>query len=126
MTLKEFWDKAKNFFVVAFFVVGIVACFLFFQEKKAYELIKFLEDRAKAREKELADLKLIADEKAKRDKEIEETYQRVVQELKDKHRVEIDKLNEEKKRELQSIVERYKDDPEGQAQRLTELFGIKT
>jgi biopolymer transport protein ExbB/TolQ len=129
MSFKEkvinFFKSAYTYIILVVIGLAILVCFMFFKEKKAYELIELLNSRLKAREQELENLKKIELEQQKKQQEIETRYQAMLQELKEKHAVEIEKISEQKKQELRAIIEQYKENPEEQSRHLSELFGLE-
>lgn len=129
MSLKEkfigFFKSAYTYIILIGIGLAILVCFMFFKEKKAYELIELLNWRLKSREEELEKLKKIELEQQKKQQEIETRYQATLQELKEKHAVEIEKISEQKKQELRAIIEQYKENPEEQSRHLSELFGLE-
>lgn len=128
MTLKEkiinFFKSAYTYLILIGIVFGIVACFLVFKEKKAYELIELLNGRLKAREQELEELKKVETERKKKQEEIEAKFQLTLKELEEKHKIELSQINEAKKEELRNILVKYENDPDAQAEHLNELFGL--
>jgi LPXTG-motif cell wall-anchored protein len=121
---KTILETIKTIFAVVGLVLAAVVALLFFKRKQAEEYLKLLEGRLKSKEKELADLKKIEEQQKLRQQEIDARYQQIIEDLKIRHQIEIEKLNEEKKQELRRLIEMYKDDPEAQAEHLNTLFGL--
>lgn len=130
MTLKEkivqFFKSAYTYLILIGIGLAILVCFLFFKEKKAYELIEFLSNKLKAREQELEDLKKLEIEQKKKQEEIETRFQETLKELEEKHKIELSQINEAKKEELRNILVKYENDPEAQTEHLNELFGLSS
>jgi len=128
MTFKEklisFFSSFKTYAIIIGLAATALICFLFYKQQKAFEFISILQDRLKAREKELQELKILEEAQAKKQKEIDEKFQATLQELKEKHKIEIESIDAAKKEELKKLIEQYQNNPEEQSRHLSQLFGL--
>jgi len=121
--LKQIFQSFKFYFILILLLLAALSCFLIFNNKKAYELISLLQKRLESREKEIEALRSIELERQQKQKEIDDRYQVIIQELKENHRIEIQQISKDKEIELKRLIQEYENNPEGLSSRLESLFG---
>lgn len=122
--LKQIFQSFKFYFVLILLLLAAFICFLVFNNKKAYELISLLQKRIETREKEIQELRSIELERQQKQKEIDDKYQIIIQELKETHRIQIEQISKDKEKELKRLIQEYENNPEGLGSRLEEIFGV--
>lgn len=122
--LKQIFQSFKFYFILILLLFAAFICFLVFNNKKAYELISLLQKRIEAREKEIQELKNIELQRQQKQKEIDDKYQIIIQELKETHRIQIEQISKDKEKELKRLIQEYENNPSGLSSRLEELFGV--
>lgn len=120
----KIFQSFKFYFILILLFLAAFICFLIFNNKKAYEFISLLQQKIEAREKEIQELKIVELERQQKQKEIDDRYQVIIQELKETHRIQIEQISKEKETELKRLIQEYQNNPEGLGSRLEELFGV--
>lgn len=64
-------------------------------------------------------------ERQQKQKEIDDRYQVIIQELKENHRIEIEQISKDKEIEVKRLIQEYENNPEGLSSRLESLFGAE-
>lgn len=120
------WLLVKKSWLLLLATVSLVWCM--FSYKNNSELInKLLTDRDeinKRHREELSELQRIRDQEARRQQEIEHTFQQTLEQIALRRSTDLGNLVTTKQSELRTIVEQTHDDPKLMAERVNRLFGV--
>jgi len=122
--IKKAWVWIKNYwYYPVMLVVGIVAWCL--GRRDSAGILEMFEVSKESYQKEIDVLKKTHEEEITKRNLLVALHSETLKKLEEEYKIEISKLSAAEKREIKKIVERHKDDPEGLARRVGDVFGIE-
>ena len=121
---KKAWVWFKNYwYYPAIVVVAIVAWCLGMRGNNG--VLKMFEASKESYQKEIAVLKKAHEQEIEKRNELVEKHNQALKKIEEDYKIKLDELSSAEKREIKKIVEEHEDDPEGLAERVGNVFGIK-
>ena len=104
-------------------VVAVVAwCF---GRRDTEGIIKMFETSKESYQKEIEVLKKTHEEEISKRNLLVALHNETLKKLEEEYKIKLNELSAAEKREIKKIVETHKDDPEGLARRVGDVFGIE-
>lgn len=127
LSIKMFFQKAwiwlkHNWKVPAILLYTIALWFLFRKKDAAYQV---LEERNKSYQKQIEAVNDIHREEVKKRDDILNKYNDILKELEKKYKEDSREIDEDKKKEIKNLVEKYDEQPDELAKLLAEKFGLE-
>lgn len=88
-------------------------------------VMKMFEASKESYQKEVAILKKAHEQEIKKRNELIEKHNQALKKIEEDYKIKLDELSSAERREITEIVKEHKDDPEGLAERVGNVFGIK-
>lgn len=121
--VKKAWVWIKNYwYLPVMVVIGVVA--FCFGRRDTEGILKMFEMSKKNYQKEIEVLKKTQEEEIKKRDELMKKHDEALKKIEEDYKIKLDELSSAEKREIKKIVEKHKDDPEGLAKRVGDVFGI--
>lgn len=130
--LKEVGQKTKTFFLKYWYLFAAVLVFIVLvfilktsNGQKLYEqLMTKYHELLGRKEKEVEQLEEIRHDQAVKDHEIEEKYNKVVEQIRTEHAEQLEIIDATQELEIKQILEETKDDPDKMAEKINNYFGL--
>jgi hypothetical protein len=122
--MKKAWVWIKNYwYLPVMIIVAIVAwCF---GRRDSEGILKMFDVSKESYQKEIEVLKKTHEEEIKKRNELIAKHNETLKKLEEDYKIKISELSAAERREIKKIVEKHKDDPEGLAKRVGDVFGIE-
>ena len=121
--MKKVWIWLKNYWYYP--VMVLVAIIAWCSGRRDTEgILKMFEASKESYQKEIEVLKKTQEEEIKKREELVEKHNETLKKIEEDYKIKLDELSSAEKREIKKIVEEHKDDPEGLAERVGDVFGI--
>jgi hypothetical protein len=130
--LKEFGLKVKTFFLKYWYLFAAVIVFIVLvfilktsNGQKLYEqLMSKYHELLGRKQKEVEQLDEIRHDQVVKDRQIEEKYSQVVEQIRTEHAEQLEIIDEIQEQEIKLILEETKDDPDKMAEKINNYFGL--
>tara|TARA_Y100001963_G_C6683894_1_gene401223 strand:- start:9 stop:416 length:408 start_codon:yes stop_codon:yes gene_type:complete len=121
---KKVWAWLKNYwYLPVMVVVGIVA--FCFGRRDTEGILKMFETSKESYQKEIEVLKESHEAEIKKRNELVEKHNETLKKIEEEYKIKLDELTSAERREIKKIVDKHKDDPDGLAERVGDVFGIR-
>jgi DNA anti-recombination protein RmuC len=120
--LKKTWAWLKHNWYAPFIILYTIALWVFFRRKDA--AYKVLETRNQSYKEQIEAINKAHDDEIKKRDEVLEKYTETIKKLEKEFAKYNKELNEEKKKSVKEIVEKYYNDPDTLAMMIGKRFGF--
>lgn len=121
---KKAWVWLKNYWYYPMFVVvAILAWCLGMRGNNG--VLKMFEASKESYQKEIAILKKAHEQEIEKRNQLIEKHNQALKKIEEDYKIKLDELSSAERREIKKIVKEHEDDPEGLAERVGDVFGIK-
>jgi len=117
--LKKHWYVPVMAIVLLIFLLLCPLC-----ASKDNKLLQMFKLNKESYEKEIDAINKAQEEKDKRQTELYAKYTEIMKNLTTEHNIDMDALEDKQKKELDTLVKKYKGTPDELARELGELFGV--
>lgn len=122
--VKKVWAWLKNYwYLPVMVVVGIVA--FCFGRRDTEGILKMFETSKESYQKEIEVLKESHEAEINKRNELVEKHNETLKKIEEEYKIKLDELTSAERREIKKIVDKHKDDPDGLAERVGDVFGIR-
>lgn len=122
--MKKAWIWFKNYWYYPLMIIVAIAAFCF-GRRDTEGILKMFEASKESYQKELDVLKRIHEEEISKRTELIEKHNQALKKIEKDYKIKLDELSSAERQEIKKIVEEHKEDPEGLAKRVGDVFGIK-
>ena len=121
---KKAWAWFKNYwYYPVIVIVAVVAWCLGMRGNNG--VIKMFEASKESYQKEIDALKRAHEQEIAKRNELIENHNQALKKIEEDYKIKLNELSSAEKREIKKIVKEHQDDPEGLAERVGDVFGIK-
>lgn len=122
--LKKAWVWLKHYwYVPVMLVIGIVAWCA--GRRDTAGILKMFEESKASYQKEIAVLKDAHSAEIQKRDELLKKHNETLKKIEEEYKIKLSDLDNQQKKEIDKIVEEHKDDPEGLAKRVSDVFDFK-
>ena len=121
---KKAWVWLKNYWYYPVIVVVAIVAWCF-GRRDTEGILKMFEASKESYQKEIEVLKKSHEEEINKRNELIEKHNETLKKIEEEYKIKLSELSSAEKREIKKIVEEHKDDPEGLAKRVGDVFGIE-
>jgi len=122
--MKKVWVWIKNYWYYPVMVVVAIVAWCF-GRRDSEGILKMFEASKESYQKEIEVLKKTHEEEINKRNLLVALHNETLKRLEEEYKIKINELSVAEKREIKKIVETHKDDPEGLARRVGDVFGIE-
>ena len=122
--MKKVWVWIKNYWYYPVMVVVAIVAWCF-GRRDSEGILKMFEASKDSYQKEIEVLKKTHEEEINKRNLLVALHNETLKRLEEEYKIKINELSVAEKREIKKIVETHKDDPEGLARRVGDVFGIE-
>lgn len=122
--MKKVWVWIKNYWYLPVMVV-VAAVAWCFGRRNTEGILKMFATSKESYQKEIEVLKKTHEEEIKKREELVLHHNETLKKIEEEYKIKISELNSAERREIKKIVDKHKDDPEGLAKRVGDVFGIE-
>ena len=124
---KKMWSWIKtHWYVIPIVVVFIISLFMVqgTNSKLLRSLLERYRDQQDRHREEMAQMNKIHTDAADKQAEIDATYRKTIDKVRERHSMDVAALDEIREKDLKVILERTKDDPKKMAHEVNLFFGV--
>lgn len=122
--MKKAWVWFKNYWYYPLMIVVATVAFCF-GRRDTEGILKMFEASKESYQKEIGVLKRTHEEEISKRAELIEKQNQALKKIEEDYKIKLDELSPAERQEIKKIVEEHKEDPEGLAERVGDVFGIK-
>lgn len=122
--MKKAWVWFKNYWYYPVMIVVAIVAFCF-GRRDTDGILKMFAASKESYQKEIEVLKKSHEEEIKKRNELVEKHNETLKKIEEEYKIKLSELSSAERREIKKIVETHKDDPEGLAKRVGDVFGIE-
>jgi hypothetical protein len=121
--VKKAWVWFKHYWYLPIMLIVAVVAWLSSRRNTA-DILKMFAVSKESYEKEIKVLRETHEEEIRKREELITTYNATLKKLEEDYKIRLGELSTAEKREIKKIVDKHRDDPDGLAKRVGEVFGI--
>jgi len=122
--MKRAWVWFKNYWYYPVIVIVAIVAWCF-GRRDTEGILKMFDASKESYQKEIEVLKKSHEEEINKRNKLIEKHNQALKKIEEDYKIKLDELSSAEKREIKKIVEEHQDDPEGLAERVGNVFGIK-
>ena len=121
--MKKAWTWLKNYWYYPVMVLVAIVAWCF-GRRDTEGILKMFAASKESYQAEIEVLRKSHKEEIQKRNELTEKYNETLKKIEEEYKIKLDELSSAERREIKKIVEKHKDDPEGLAERVGNVFGI--
>lgn len=122
--MKKAWIWIKNYWYLPVMIAVAIVAFCF-GRRDTEGILKMFSASKESYQKEIEVLKKTHADELKQRNDLLEKHDETLKKIEEDYKIKLDELSSAERSEIKKIVETHKEDPEGLAKRVGDVFGIK-